>query len=437
MRPRLPMPFGSPAAIISTKRRGASHLILLLALVCVAVPAWAVDSPPQLLDFEVLTPTFDTSATSADVRFRATITDVAPGVCTSLCDDDGTASQVQLVHSATGQRGSALFVSIGPDLYVATVVLPWMSAGGVWQVESVWLADVAGNREARSTSELASAGFTTTVENLATGDTTAPELTAIQPIPASFDSTSGASTTISLQVFEAGSGLCLEGCFVPGGPSQIRYVHALSGQVRDGLIGPAVSGLEAEIEFLAGSAAGLWQLDSLRLVDFVGNRTTLDAVDLANMGLGPVGLTITSSSADVTPPVLRSAGALPYPIDTTGGGLTAIFEADAEDPASGLCLDVCDDYGTSSQVIYRRDGSDHVRFGRLVTAFSGLFEARVEIPTSASADVWRPDRLMLVDRVGNRTMVPEPAWLEGVVAGLLGTGLLGVARSRRTRCGPA
>lgn len=387
-----------------------------------------VESPPELVDLQILTPIVDTSAGPANVSFQAEITDLGPGVCTGVCDDLGTPTQLQLVQPATGQRQSALFVPSGGDLYSATLILPATSAGGAWQVESIWLADLAGNRAVESATDLVSAGFAIAVSNLSTvGDETPPTLLDLALSASSFDATAGATMTMSISVEQLGSSLCVIGCEGAGGPTQVRYRNAATGQVRDALFSSSGSSFSADVQFLAGSAAGAWRVEWLRLVDVAGNQTILDGTELLGLGFAS-NLSITSASADSTPPELVSFLSLPDPIDTRTGGLAALFSAELDDPDSGACVDLCDDFGTASQIVYGRDDSDQVRFGLLELVAgdlsSGSFEALVDIPISASEDVWRPRALLLADRAGNRRFVPEPRIGEGLMVALLVLGLL-------------
>jgi hypothetical protein len=247
--------------------------------------------------------------------------------------------------------------------------------------------------------------------------------------PLAFDATTGQTVTVKVGVSETGSGLCASGCQAPGGPSQVRFVSATTGQLRDGLLAAAGdSTYLASVSFPPGSATGQWTVASLRLVDVAGNRASFNRATLVGLGF-VTDLSVTSSVADLVAPRLISASSSPYPIDTTASGLTATYAAVAQDATSGLCLDFCDDFGTSSQVLYRRFGSNQVRFGLLgqLTGdpFNGSFEALVPIPVSSSANVWYPERLMLADVAGNRVFVPEPGaqaitWIAPLVFAICG-----------------
>lgn len=393
-----------------------------------------LDEAPELVHFEVLTPLVDTAAGAVPVRFDAEIVDTAPGVCTDLCGDYGSATHLQLVHSVTGQRYSAAFTSAGGNAYSAEVLLPAAAAGGQWEVETVWLADLAGNREVLSTSDLVGAGFAVSVSNgSGVGDTEAPALTSLARSSEFLDASVSDSTTLTLGVAESGSGLCTGDCGAEVGPSQARYLNFATGQVRDAFLAPAGPDFEATFNFSAGAATGLWILRWVRLVDNAGNRTVLTASDLAALGYD-TSIVVSSSTADLSPPALVSSQATPYPIDTTNGPVTAQYIAALSDSGTGLCLAECDDFGTMTQVVYRRDGSDQVRYEPLSlvagNANSGDFDALVDLPTSRSANVWRPQSLLLVDQAGNRRFVPEPTLTAGVAAG--GIGLWSIA-GRRVR----
>ncbi len=416
-------------------------VVVFVLAATLASTAAAIDDPPILVDFQVVTPTVDSQLAPDTVSLSAQLTDTAPGLCTDTCDDRGGPSQVQLVHPATGQRRHGHWVLDSGDTYKADIELDTTSAGGSWQVEALWLADLSGNRQLITTSDLGASGFDTDIQNdSAGGDAAPPALTDVQLSSTNLDATAGAVLDVTIVASDAGSGVCALGCGVSGGPSQIRYRHAATGQVRDGLLVPDAPDFLAQVDFPAGSAAGTWEVDSLQLVDLAGNRAVFDASDLAALGFTS-DVTVTSASADEDPPALVDLPSfVPDPIDTTASGLTATLSANLTDEGTGICTDVCSDFGSATQVRFRRAGSDHFRFGLLDLVggnpSDGSFEAMVQIPLSTTPGVWQPELVLLADEAGNRVFVPEPGARAGAklaLAALLAliSSARGRARSRR------
>ncbi len=404
------------ARIVRRTRWGA-RLLLALAPLLLAGQALAVDAPPVLTAFTIATSTVDTSASPDIVAVALDAHDLAPGLCLSSCDDGGAPSQLHLVHPGSGQRHVAM---LEPNVfgvgYLARVELPAGAAGGTWQVETLWLADQSGNRRRFTTADLSGLGYATSLDNLAAGGpTTPPAPTSVSVL--SLLGTATPQVLVSVQPYD--SGLCRAPvCADPAGPSQVRMRHPETGQTRTAFVqrelyfvgGGFAYDNRARIDFPPGSASGEWIVEWADLVDVYGNRTRLDAGALAT---------------------------LPRPIDSTSGAIVAVFGVQATDVGSGLCVDACEDGGGTSQVVYKRDGADHRRFGPLAAdpGSPDIYLALLTIPPSADADVWRPDQLMLVDRAGNR-FVPEPALTLGLLTGvvaLAATRLLSSGRERALR----
>jgi len=397
-------------------------------------PASAFDQPPTLDSFANLTPVVDPFGGSANALFDLGITDTNPGICLSTCDDSGTPSQLTLLHPASGQRLTGrLAPTATPALYRATVAFDGFDAGGSWVVESLWLADRSGNRRFLSTSDLNTLGYATGATSLAPPrEQTPPAFTGLGQSATILDSVLGATLLVEFQPYD--SSLCsLPSCTLEGPASQVRFVHALTGQRRTGFIrrelvfqgGGFVFVNRARMEFPSGSAAGFWTPEWAELVDNAGNRTRLDASALG--ALGAMSVVNATTLGDEVPPSQTLVDGLPETIDSTGGSTAALFGIEAFDPETGLCLepDDCSDFGGVSQVVYKRDGAAHRRFGSLIDDGGDTYLAGVTIPQSASADVWRPDQLMLVDRAGNRR-IPEPGFAIAVlVASVAAIGLAG------------
>ena len=383
-----------------------------------AGPASAFDQPPTLDSFANLTPIVDPSGGGANVLFDLGITDANPGVCLSACDDAGTPSQLTLLHPASGQRLTGRLTPTGaPDLYRATVAFDGFDAGGSWIVESLWLADRSGNRRFFSTSDLNTLGYATGVTSLASsGDQTPPSFTNVVQSATTFTSDPGATLLVEFQPYD-GSLCSPPSCALEGPASQVRFVHAATGQRRTAFIRRELvfqgGGFgfvnRARVVFPSGSAGGLWTPEWAELVDGAGNRATLDASALGALGAMSV-LNITTLGDEI-PPSQATVDWVPDPIDSSGGSVVALFGIDAYDPGTGLCLepDDCSDFGGVSQVVYKRDGAAHRRFASLIDNGGDFYLTGLTIPRSGSADVWRPDQLMLVDRVGNRR-IPEPGF---------------------------
>ena len=352
---------------IETRWRSSWSLLALAICLGLSSSVRADEAPPLLTRLQLEAFTVDSSAPPSFVRLQIDLQDPGSGVCLDVCDDVGGATQVKLRHIASGQRRNAPFElqsgSLQAGTFAAAVALPPGSAGGIWVVEELWLADMAGNRVRFNTADLINLPALTQVLNVAgDGDAAPPSLTSITVDSITFDSTTDTSVEVTMNATDSQSGLCLAGCSDDGGPTQIRYVHATTGQVRDGLfLWDGADRYLASIEFPSGSAGGSWRVAALQLVDLAGNRVSFSRAELDTLGYSTA-LFNQSTTGDLAAPTLVSLSFLPEPVDTTGGPQTALVTMEAADDLAGICdVPWCGDFGTTTQVRFRRDDSDHVR----------------------------------------------------------------------------
>ena len=119
--------------------------------------------PPNLIAFEFLPTTIDTSASQQIITFTIRITDDLSGVT-----DGGTPSQVRFSSPSGNQLASSVFshteLVSGDNLdgiYVNSMTLPQYCERGTWQLEYILLIDNVGNSKWLRKGDINAMGFTT------------------------------------------------------------------------------------------------------------------------------------------------------------------------------------------------------------------------------------------------------------------------------------
>ena len=159
---------------------------------------------------------------------------------------------------------------------------------------------------------------------------------------------------------------------------------------------------QAVISFPQYAESGDWYVESLTLVDKVGNVATLDATLLASMGF-PTTLTVTSVE-DTTPPTLVDFALSPPSVDTSAGSAEVKVTMHITDAVSGV------DFGPNPNVQWIMGFSSPVgNFARICgsqtltsgTPQDGVWELTCYWPQYSQAGDWTVWSLTLWDIAGN------------------------------------
>ncbi len=227
-------------------------------------------TPPNLTALRFAPEAIDTSGGPAMVKVDFTATDDVSGV-----------SYLELVFvSPSGSvkhGGSAKFDPAKSVSNSIAVTFPPHSEAGQWTLNTVFLADAAGNPLVLDAEGVARTGFRTALEVKSTSDTTPPNLTALRFTPDAIDtSRSAAEVKVEFTATDNLSGVkSIEVVFVsPTGNATQRAAAAFS---------PAKELTESITAiFPQSSEPGNWKVGSVLVADAAGNTLLLDADALAS-----------------------------------------------------------------------------------------------------------------------------------------------------------
>jgi hypothetical protein len=240
---------------------------------------------PTLTNFAISPATIDTSSGSAFVTFTATMADDVSGP-SQACIDILSPLGDKFFNPCSGNASSDGVATIGQTL-------PRYSEQGTWSINSLTLIDQAGNRRFLSRSDVEASGYSTTFQQAGVGDNTPPTLTAFTIMPAVID-TSSSSATVLFQATIADD---------VSGPSQacIDILSPLGDKFFNPCSDIASSAGVATIGLMLPqfSEQGIWNVNSLTVLDKAGNKTTLDRSALQAAGY-PISF-LNQNLAPVTP----------------------------------------------------------------------------------------------------------------------------------------
>ena len=126
------------------------------------------DTAPVMGDFSFNPTSIDTTKDSTVVITLA-LTDDGAGVCLAVCSDGSSMTQLRFKNIGSTQMKDATFNlksgTLKGGIFEAVLEFPEGSAGGIWKVTSVLLADDLGNRQYIDGKELESLGFSVDLLN--------------------------------------------------------------------------------------------------------------------------------------------------------------------------------------------------------------------------------------------------------------------------------
>jgi hypothetical protein len=226
-------------------------------------------TPPSLTGLHFAPDAIDSSQGPAVVQVDFTATDDRSGV-----------NYIELGFlSPSGsirQAGSARFDPAQSVSRSMTVTFPRFSEAGQWTLNSVFLADAAGNTLVLDAEGVQRAGIRAKLEMKTTPDTIPPSLTSLRFDPEAIDTRRGpASVKVDFTATDDLSGV----------RSFEVVLESPSGSAKHGasaVFAPATNINESvRVTFPRSSEAGIWKLRSIVVGDAAGNTLVLDAEALA------------------------------------------------------------------------------------------------------------------------------------------------------------
>ena len=366
---------GSPVTFSAT---GTGPDLVAPTIVSVNItPAIAnVSSSPQTVTVTVRAT--DGASGIADMK----VSFVSPAATTASCSSS-------LLVSGTKADGT----------FSCTVTIPMNAAPGDWTVSLLAVDDAVKNLRSLHQSDLVAAGFPAKFAVVsATPDLTPPAIVSMSITPGAVDASSRAQTvTVTAHATDAISGIAFMtiGFISPASTSVSCSTSTLaSGTKADGT-------LSCSVTIPIGAASGDWAVAYLAVDDGVTNRDLMQPADLAAAGF-PTKITVTSSSADPTPPAIVSLSIAPSTVDVTSGAQTVTITVHATDAGSGIAFMTV---GVISPTSTSAACSTSVLASG--TKADGTLSCSVTIPMGAAPGDWLVGVLAVDDAVSNRTSMQQ------------------------------
>jgi hypothetical protein len=395
----------------------ATTVVLLFAFVSLermAQGAAAVDTnPPVLASLAISPTTVDTSAAPAVVTITARLTDErSPSI-------GGTAPLSRVVLTGPGgQQQATAFLSQAQRIsgtatdgvYRATLKIPWHAAPGNWNASAV-LVDLSGNTRSLTTANLVGAGFPATVVQTGAGDTKAPQLVAIGVTPASVDTSQQSQTiTVNVHAIDDLSGLSdgvttAASQVVLRGPSGAHHARATLSVDHRTAGNPLDATYVVVVTLPHWSEQGEWSVESVTLVDQVGNRQSLTApgVTFTQVGIG-----------DTSAPQFRSFSLSTTSVDVRTSSASIVVRSRIVDDISGAAEGITD---SSTSVVFTSPSGRQrltVPFGasQLLSGsgLDGNYSMSATVPAHAEPGVWKLSDAWPTDAAGNVGHLGSADW---------------------------
>ena len=386
----------------------ATTVVLLFAVVSLgrmAHGAAAGDTnAPVLASLAISPTTVDTSAGPAVVTITARLTDErSPSI-------GGTAPLSRVVLTGPGgQQQATAFLSQAQRIsgtptdgvYRATLKIPWHAAPGNWNASAV-LVDLSGNTRSMTTANLVGAGFPATVVQTGAGDTRAPQLVAIGVTPASVDTSQQSQTiTVNVHAIDDLSGLSdgvttAASQVVLRGPSGAHHARATLSVDHRTAGNPLDATYVVVVTLPRWSEQGQWSVESVTLVDQVGNRQSLTApgVTFTQVGIG-----------DTSAPQFRSFSLSTTSVDVRTSSASIVVRGRIVDDLSGAADGIVD--SATSVVFASPSGRQRltVPFGasQLLSGseLDGNYSMSATVPAHAEPGAWKLSDAWPTDAAGN------------------------------------
>ena len=335
-----------------------------------------VNSAPVLESFSFTPTSIDTSSGDQTITLTGRVTDDLAGL-----------SSVQVTFRGPGgdQSVNAFFSSsnrISGDAldgtYETAMTVPQFSESGTWELNFVFLRDLATNSEFVGTADLIAQGFPTTFEQTGSDDTTPPTLASLSFTPTSVD-TSGGDQTITMtgRITDDLAGVVsaqLTFRSPSGGQSVNAFFSSFNRTSGDELDGT----YETDMTPPQFSESGTWELNFFFGRDSANNSSFVSTAELIAQGL-PTTFQQTGAG-DTTPPTLVSFSLTPTELPISGSPQTITVTARITDDLAGVG-------NFSNQLTFRSTSQQQSvnvffsQFNRISgDALDGTYESNMTIP---------------------------------------------------------
>jgi hypothetical protein len=365
----------------------------------------AVDTNAPVLASLAMTPTtVDTSSGPAVITITTRLTDEqSPSI-------GGSAPLSRIVLTGPGgQQQATAYVSQAQRIsgtatdgvYRSTLQIPWHAEPGRWNASAV-LVDISGNTSTLTTASLTAAGFPSSVNQTGAGDTAAPQLVALGIAPSSVDtSLQSATITVSVHAVDDLSGVSdgvakAASQVVLRGPSGAHHARAtLSVDHRTGG-NPLDATFVVAVTLPRWSEQGTWTVESVTLIDQVGNRQVLTApgVTFTQTGIG-----------DTSAPQFRAFSLSTTNVDVRASSAAIVLRSRIVDDLSGAAEGLVD--SPSSVVFTSPSGRQRLTapFGAAQrvagNSLDGNYTMSANVPAHAEPGVWTMTDAWPTDQAGN------------------------------------
>jgi hypothetical protein len=366
------------------------------------------EQPPELTGLSISPPDVDVDLVGRPVTVTIQVTDDLSGVLEGAkwaeFSSPSGRDTVRFDFGSPLPGGDATAAA-----FEATTTVPRRSEPGTWTLDFVSLADDTGNLVTLSATDVQALGppetFATSFDVFGPDDGTPPELEGLTISPeGGVDITSKDQTvTVAIRVTDAGSGVAGEAFMFAEFSSPSGFDSAAFDFVQ-----PPASGSDADAWFEAssiieqGSEPGIWTLDSLYIEDDANNGRSLDAAEVAALGL-PTSFAVAGPPVDRNPPTLLDLSITPLTVDPGGGPQDVTVAIQVEDDLAGVSRQ-----GDMYVVFVDPWGFEEIElpFGKRVsgTDLNAYFEATLDDAHTLTPGTWTLAFLYLVDDALNEAL---------------------------------
>jgi hypothetical protein len=311
-------------------------------------------------------------------------------------------------------------ISGGPTdgTYQASATLRWHAEPGRWSA-SATLVDLAGNTRTMTTADLASAGLPSGIDQTGPGDVTPPHLVSLFLSPPTVDTSLDTATVVvtaritdDLAGVSSGVGISASQVVLRG-PTGTHHARA-SLDIRRRSSGDALdSTFVAPVTLWRWAEQGVWTVESVELIDEVGNETVVAAPgpSFTQIGIG-----------DTVAPSFRAFTLSTSSVDVQNTAATVGVNARLVDDRAGAAEGVSD---SPSSVTFASPSGRQSARGLLGlaqrtsgTGLDGTYHVVLSIPAHAEPGAWTLRSATAIDRAFN---VANFALADWTVKGLPGT----------------
>src|SRR3954447_23593823 len=286
-------------------------------------------------------------------------------------------------------------------VYQAIATLRWHAEPGRWNA-SATLVDLAGNTRTMTTSDLASAGLPSGIDQTGPGDVSPPQLVSLFLSPPTVDTSLDSATVVvtarvtdDLAGVSSGVGISASQVVLRGPTGSHRARASLD--IRRRSSGDSLDAtFVAPVTFWRWAEQGVWTVESVELIDEVGNHTVVAAPgpSFTQTGIG-----------DTVAPSFRAFTLSTTTVDVRNAAATVGVNARLVDDRAGAAEGVSD---SPSAVTFASPSGRQTAHGLLGlaqrtsgTALDGTYHVVLSVAAHAEPGVWTLRSANAIDRAFN------------------------------------